>query len=198
MNMKIKQLANQYPWPKQKPNVPEDTHGWCETAQQKMFEELVNPEMSVILELGTWLGKSARVLLSLAPQATVICVDHWIGSRDHNEDEVLRMKLPTLYETFLVNLWNDQGRVIPIRSTTVAAMEKIHQCQIVPDLIYIDAGHDYQDAYADISTSLQLFPKSMICGDDWSWEGVRQAVTELAEKHNKSIALSDQQCWWFE
>jgi len=198
MNSKTQQLAQHYPWPDQKPEVPEDFHGWCEVSQEKMFEQLVRPDMSVIVELGTWLGKSTRLLLSMAPQATVICVDHWLGSREHREDEELNKRLPTLYETFLVNLWDQRNQVIPVRLTTLEALEEIHQSQIVPDLIYIDAGHAYQDAWTDISTSLRLFPQSVICGDDWSWAGVRQAVQEIAEAHNKSIVLSDQQCWWFE
>jgi len=194
----ILQLAQKYPWPNRKPEVPEDLHGWCETPHRKMFEQILHPKMSLILELGSWLGKSTRLLLSMAPQAVVICVDHWLGSREHHENEEFSTKLPTLYETFLVNLWEDRNRVIPVRLTTIAALKEIHQCQVIPDLIYIDAGHAYRDVHADINTSLQLFPTSMICGDDWSWEEVRRAVTEIAEEHNKSIALSDQQCWWFE
>ena len=137
-------------------------------------------------------------LLSMAPQAVVICVDHWLGTQEHREDEEWCKKLPTLYETFLVNLWEERKRVIPVRFTTVMALEEIHQRQIVPDLIYIDADHAYQAVYADVTTSLRLFPTSVICGDDWSWDEVRQAVTQIAKEHHKSIALSDQQCWWFE
>ena len=196
--LKIQKLVQKYPWPDQKPEVSGDIHGWCDLSQQKMFEQIVTPETSMILELGTWLGMSTQLLLNMAPQAMVICVDHWLGSREHHENEDFRKKLPTLYETFLVNLWEERKRVIPVRLATLAALDEIHQCQIVPDLIYIDASHAYQDVYADINTSLQLFPTSVICGDDWSWEEVRRAVMEIAEEHNKSIALSNQQCWWFE
>ncbi|MCL2624233.1 MAG: class I SAM-dependent methyltransferase [Planctomycetaceae bacterium] len=194
----ITQLAQKYPWPAQKPEVPEDLHGWCDISHRKMFEQILHPKMSVILELGSWLGKSTRLLSSMAPQAVVICIDHWLGSQEHHENEAYCQKLPTLYETFIVNLWEERERVIPVRLTTVAALEEIRQHQIVPDLIYIDAGHAYQDVHADISTSLRLFPMSVICGDDWSWEDVRRAVTEIAGEHNKSIALSDQQCWRYE
>ena len=139
----------------------------------------------------------------MAPQATVICVDHWLGSQEHHHNEKFRLKLPTLYETFLVNLWEERDRVIPIRLRTTEALEEIYRFQIVPDLIYIDAGHTYQDVLADVGTSLRLFPASVICGDDWSWEEVRRAVVEIAEEQSKSIALSGQQapgvqCWWFE
>jgi len=194
----LRQLARKHPWPERKPEVPEDLHGWCETAHQTMFERVVNPKMSVIVELGAWLGKSTRFLLSLAPQATVICVDHWLGSLEHHENEQWCQKIPTLYETFLVNLWEERDRVIPVRQTTLAAMEEIHRHKIVPDLIYIDAGHTYQEVHADTTASLRLFPASRICGDDWSWQEVRRAVSEIAEQQNQSIALCEQQCWWFE
>jgi len=197
-NSGLQQLAQMYPWPNEKPEVPENLHGWCGAPQQNMFGQIVRPEMSVILELGSWLGLSTRLLLNMAPQVTVICVDHWRGSQEHHANEEFRQKLPTLYETFLVNLWEERKRIIPVRLTTLAALEEIHQCQIIPDLIYIDASHTYRDVYADISTSLRLFPRSVICGDDWSWGEVRLAVMEIAKKQNKSIILSNQQCWWFE
>lgn len=197
LNPQIKQLVQAYPWPDQKPEVPGNSHGWCWPVHRKMFERLLNPKTSIILELGTWLGKSTRLLLNMAPQATVICVDHWLGSINHRDNKKLRTMLPTLYETFLVNLWDDRDRVVPLRSTTVAALEEIHRRQIVPDLIYIDAGHEYQDVHADVSMSLRFFPTSVICGDDWNWEGVRQAVTEIAREYEKPFAVSDQRCWWF-
>ena len=152
----------------------------------------------MVVELGSWLGLSARFFLDIAPNAMVICVDHWQGSLEHHHDEKWRKMLPTLYETFLVNLWSYRDRIIPLKAGTIEGLKLIHSLGIHPDLIYIDASHEYDAVFQDVQTAMALFPKSTICGDDWSWDGVRQAVTENATHFQQTVFTEGGHAWYFQ
>jgi hypothetical protein len=89
---------------------------------------------------------------------------------------VWREMLSTLYETFLVNCWDYRAQIIPVRASTIEALELLHTLGMEPDLIYVDAGHDYTHVYQDVETARQLFPRATLVGDHWAAEGVQQAV----------------------
>ena len=196
----FQQLALKYPWPSEKPDVPVQQQGWCDEPNQKMLSSLLNGPIKIIVEIGSWLGNSARFILESAPQANMICVDHWFGSKEHleSEHEHIRKIIPTLYETFLVNLWDYRSRLVPLRTDSIRGLHEIHRSGVKPDLIYIDASHDYHNVFEDVKTALDLFPNSVICGDDWHYEDVRRAVGELAQEYGKKIIAGGDRVWWFE
>jgi len=196
----FQRLAQKHPWPTEKPSVPANLQGWCDEPNQKMLSGLLDETTKIVVEVGSWLGSSARFILKHVPVAKIVCIDHWLGSREHweSEAEYILEQIPTLYETFLVNLWDDRSRVVPLRTDSVHGLREIHRAGIKPDLIYIDATHDYPNVLEDVKTALDLFPGSTICGDDWHYEGVRQAVGELAQEYGKKIVTEDHRVWWFE
>jgi hypothetical protein len=126
------------------------------------------------------LGLSTRYIADLVPSAKVIAVDHWRGSPEHHRRPEIAALLPTLYDTFLVNCWEYQDRIFPLRMTTKDGLETIHQYGLQPDVIYIDADHAYEATKGDVELARTLFPTALIVGDDWDWEGVRRAVIETA------------------
>jgi predicted O-methyltransferase YrrM len=135
-------------------------------------------DVKIILELGSWLGRSTRWMAEQSPNAVVLAIDHWQGSVEHHATPEWRAMLPTLYVTFIKNCWTLKDRVVPVRMDTVLGMQLVHRHAILPDLVFIDAGHDYVSARADLSNALGLFPHAILCGDDFMWEGVARTVTE--------------------
>jgi hypothetical protein len=65
----------------------------------------------------------------------------------------------------------------------------------MPDLIYIDAAHDTESVASDVATALRLFPKSVLVGDDWSWDSVRTGV-ERAFSCSGRVIQSKGVCWY--
>jgi predicted O-methyltransferase YrrM len=130
----------------------------------------------LIVELGSWTGRSTRLLAELAPGATIVAIDHWKGSPEHSDDPELREALPRLYETFLAECWANRERIIPVRMGSVPGLRAVAQAGLAPDAIYIDADHSYGSVVADLTAALDLFPNAVIVGDDWDWEDVRRAV----------------------
>lgn len=84
--------------------------------------------------------------------------------------------LPHLYNNFLAVNWDHRDRLIPIREDTAAGLELVAEYGIKPDLIYIDASHDYEDVIWDLELSSRLFPDAQVIGDDYDFPGVRRAV----------------------
>jgi len=62
------------------------------------------------------------------------------------------------------------------------------------DLVFIDADHSYEAVRADIQAWLPLVRRGgILCGHDYHWPGVRQAVEELLPIHH-----ADPVNWWVE
>jgi len=142
----------------------------------------VKPGMHTIVELGAWLGLSTRRLADLAPAATIISVDHWQGSPEHQRQERYQKLLPRLYETFLPRCWAYRERVVPLRMSTVDGLRKVAEFGVQPDLIFVDAEHSFDAVTRELALARQLFPKAALVGDDYDWRGVRDGVNDFARR----------------
>ncbi len=186
----VETLRKKYPWPSEKPSVPPPpSRNWLFPSTKDVLAKSIPREAAVIVELGSFTGRSTRYLLELAPQATILAVDHWRGSSDmQNDAEVVEM-LPRLYETFLSECWLWRERIVPVRQTTLDGLREIAAAGVVPDAIYLDADHSYEAVRADLALLLERFPHSRIIGDDWDWPGVQQAVREVASQHSLQVEV---------
>jgi len=178
----LSDLVTANPWPAVKPALDFDDQGWLADEHKVFVKPYLSPDAKVILELGSWLGKSTRLWLRLAPNATLICVDTWRGSTDMigNVDAEPRLAAGLMYEQFLANQWDERHRVIPIKTDSQIGMEQVAAAGVVPDFIYFDTEHTTTHVRAELETALRLFPTSQFYGDDWGWPSVQKAVTEFA------------------
>ena len=71
----------------------------------------------------------------------------------------------------------------------------MHQAGIKPDVIFIDADHNYENVLKEIETAFRLFPNAVICGHDYAdyWSGVIKAANEAAIKYGKTAAVLEWQ-----
>ena len=186
---KIKTLARSVPWPKEKPNVPIPTEhtGWLQDGTRAVLSHGLTSEMQLVVELGAWLGTSTRFMADLAPAATVISIDHWEGSPEHQTRSEWKEMLPTLYEAFLSMCWDARDRIIPLKMTTLAGLRLIAEHGLQPDLIYFDAEHTYEAVRKELELCGQLFPNAILVGDDYEEPGVAQAVQEHAARRGFEV-----------
>lgn len=191
--MGLEDLKAKYAWPVEMPRVNPDAHGWFGECNEHVLSLFLNKETTVVLELGSWLGKSTRFILHKANRATVFAVDHWQGTKQITDDEpACATKLPTLYDTFLVNCWAYRDRLVPMKANTVDAMAELYNAQVVPDVVYLDAAHDFESANADLDAVIKFFPNAVIVGDDFSpkWDGVMRAVWQHAETTARGVIFA--------
>jgi len=173
-------LRERYPWPAERPEGLPGCMGWCAGENRSAFTSLLNAETQVVLELGSFEGLSSGLLCEAAPNATILCVDHWKGSAEHHKRPHWNERLAKLYDSFLMHLWEHRDRVVPMRTSTLEGMREISALGIKPDLVYVDASHDEESVFQDTTTALQLFRESIIIGDDWTKQSVRMGAVRAA------------------
>jgi len=185
-NKRLQELVNLYPWPDKKPDLLFNSGGWFPECNQSILSGFLNGETKLVLELGAWIGLSTRWIADHAPMATVVTIDHWLGSPENANDKLI----PILYDQFVSNCWNYNGRIVPVRTNTVKGVQMVKELGLKPDVIYVDAGHDYDSAVRDIKMCMDF--GCPLVGDDFnpnSWPGVVRAVWEMSVDFGRDLTV---------
>lgn len=124
-----------------------------------------------IIEIGTLFGFSTNALaIGKASHIPLITVDTFtwnpIGMPNWRHEELTRKGLAYLVAKQNVRL---------VKSTADSFYQLYDGGQ--PSLVFIDADHSYEAVRKDIDFAERVGAK-IICGDDFSWPGVRKAVEE--------------------
>jgi Methyltransferase domain len=193
----ISRLRDAFPWPAAKPQVKEAAEfpGWFGAGTDTILARMLPQHARVVVELGAWLGMSTRHIAKLAPEATVISVDHWEGSPEHRAGAQFQGMLPTLYDSFLAECWDYRNRIIPLRLSTVDGLRTIAKYGIEPDLIFIDAEHSYEAVTTELELASELFPQARLVGDDFDWRGVQDAVQNFARRRGMNVDRDGARGW---
>jgi len=202
------QLQAEFPWPDEVPDLPFDPHGMLPRDFDNLRSLRTLPyKQLVILEIGSWLGASARWWLRGTGRSKIICVDPWTGNKEHQDTdrEEVTSRLPRLQDQFLANMRQFHSRVVPVPLTSAEALPRIAELGVQPHVVYIDGSHEYDDVVTDLNMSYRLFPDAYMCGDDFSWkhpdedEGqpVMRALSTFIEKHPEFtlIASAEGSTW---
>ncbi len=166
--------------------LPFSDHGWYGNAvpMERLFKEY---PIKTVIEVGSWLGLSTRHLATLVPEGGVVyAVDHWQGSSEHQAETKV---LSTLYQQFLSNTIHAglTHKIIPIRMDSLEAAQSL---KVVPDMIYVDASHETDAVYRDLTAWFPLVKgHGILCGDDWWWRTVREAVILFAQENNLRLIV---------
>lgn len=178
-------------------DLPFDGQGWFSNAEQ--MENLIAAKSPrTVIEVGSWLGTSTRFIASRLQQSggLLYAVDTWKGSPNesiHLQDP----RLPFLFQLFLSNVKHAglTEVIIPVRMNSLEAAAALN---VKADLIYIDASHDAPSVIEDI---LHWYPhltlNGVMCGDDWNWQGVQEAVIHCASLLNVKVNASGN-FWYYE
>ena len=142
-----------------------------------------------ICEVGSWKGKSSHAILSGLKKANkggrLTCCDTWKGSIDPRDDTNWMAKQEDVYSVFKNNLAEFDNLTMVRKESTEAAKDFEDGFF---DMIFIDAGHDFDSVVADIKSWLPKLKKGgVIAGHDFErsfWMTVIEAVhQELGVPH---------------
>lgn len=163
-------------------------------SQARLFDQYIDElKPSLIVEVGTWFGASAIHMTKSALKHTdkfeMICVDTWLGSCEHWTDDLGKRinGIPITYQQFMSNIIHEQLQdfVIPLPIDSINGYHVLMDRYIIPDLIYVDAGHQYQSAKYDIDLYSDLLRKDgVLIMDDIDYPPVFKAATEVLGKFN--------------
>lgn len=182
-------------------SYPMDLQGWCD--EPEIFDVVIDQlRPQLIIEVGSWKGTSAHRMINRAMQytdASIICVDTWLGSSEHWVNPNWRSMLnirngrPTLHEQFMANVVHAglQNRVVPIPlpsrlASRVLSDMRLGGAPLTAAMIYIDGAHDEESVNEDIASYWPLVsPGGVMLGDDCAepWVGVINAVEKFRREH---------------
>ena len=181
-----------------------DMQGWMADQFVTYFKVAVEKyTQPLIIEVGTWKGKScitmAQHLKDNNINGKIIAIDTFLGSPEHMEVHAKELGLrdhgiPPIYKQFLANVQhNDVVKYIyPFPISSIQGGHYLEMKNVMADIIYIDAGHEYESVKLDI----EVFWRRLKYGgtmifDDWSWPGVRKAISEFASQRKSEIQYFD-------
>lgn len=153
-------------------NQPDDLgEMWMGEEHLKVLPEAVQgyDESSVLLEMGTWKGRSCILFLESNPKIRFHCLDSWhLGGHDEFIENIERHGV--------------KDRVVKIKDYSKNVARYFPAANV--DFIYLDACHKEESVYNDLATCRAILkPGGIVLGDDWQMETVRRAV-ERAMDHN--------------
>ncbi len=186
-----------------------DTHGWNGT-HGALSRAVLADKPEIIVDLGVWKGQSTITLANaqkdVNPKGYVVAVDTFLGSPEHwsidRADIHAALKFqngrPSFYDVFLSNvvLNGMQDRILPIPQTSENAAIIMKKNGIVPNLVHIDAAHEYEPALRDMEIYWDLLaPGGLLMGDDFPWVGVARAVVHFSDRLGIPFSVENPK-WW--
>ena len=173
-----------------------DIQGW-NSHHEFLSDTITQNRPSLVVELGVWKGGStmyiAETLRSNRIDGCVVAVDTWLGSWEHwEQDEHFHSLLfqngyPSMFYTFLTNVVerNLKEYVVPLPLDSANAAFVLSRRSIVPQVVHIDGGHDYEAVLSDLQRWWALLePGGTLIADDYDvegivWPSVRDAVNDF-------------------
>jgi predicted O-methyltransferase YrrM len=147
--------------------------GWMSIGELNWLHKTAG-EMDSIVEIGSWKGRSTHALLS-GCKGKVIAVDTWKGTPGEAGQPFIDAESRDVFtEDFMKNV-GEFPNLEPMRMTSLEAAALIPDKSV--DMVFIDGAHNYESVRDDIEAWLPKARK-LICGHDYQWHGVQEAVTE--------------------
>jgi hypothetical protein len=194
-------------------NIP----GMCDHEKVRALYEIARycPRGDIV-EVGSWWGKSAFVLLRLAQCFAIgklLCVDPWSDAHLVQNDKgalvdntAARFSAEEAFQVFLVNLLPYAGQdmnYLRMPSTDGARRYRSNACITSPQfastqyhggiaLLHVDGNHAYDNVKADITAwGDAVLPGGWIVLDDYTWpfgDGPQRTGDEFLREHASRIA----------
>lgn len=148
-------------------------------------------ECKAIVEFGSFHGRSSRALGDNCIHGRVWCVDPWNGEYPTVRGDIASTVNTFVYPQFCKNLGDliSSGRVVPHRGFSWS-----FKLPYQVDMVFIDGDHRYETVLKDIDKALELLrDDGLICGHDWGWPTVQQAVLD---KLGSVKVVESTSIWW--
>ena len=222
INLGLLALRRDNPWPEfgygeiEPFYLPLDGGG--RSGREIVFEVIKARNIELMIEVGCFLCGSTLQWLRASENLKIVGVDPWdqnwaiyiermvldpLRARTvfHLSDKQIEAIVRNIrrFGNFCVALNNVRlykERFIPVRRKAPEAFHYLHDREIDPGLIYIDADKKRED----LDTAHELFPNAVLCGDDWLWPDetgilrMQEHVKAFAKEHGYEVR-SARQTW---
>lgn len=154
---------------------PTFTDDWT-TRNFPVWRDLLSKRqgIKVILEVGSWEGRSALFWLEHVPECQLTCIDAWSNEDAPTIDgnKFTPAQVAKGEDNFNRNvIWSHENRVAKIKARSTEALARLNLTKYWADLIYIDAGHLAHEVYADATLAWPLLrTHGIMIFDDFRWD----------------------------
>lgn len=183
----ITRIRRIFSWPSQRPKVKYPKgfiDGWFVHNRAQYLVPFFH-KSKTILELGTWVGRSTRFFHDHS-SATIVCVDHWLGSPVHQKDHYANTT-KSLWDFFVNRCWDMRKRIIPVRMTICDALPFLNSLGLKPNFIFIDADHSYKGTMNNLKMCHSFWPEATITGHDYHLETVTLALRDFCNENHFKV-----------
>jgi predicted O-methyltransferase YrrM len=117
-----------------------------------------------VVEIGSWVGRSASAWAEALPEAEIYCVDPWPSTKNHNLSNPSHSIMEEPYEAFLKNTARFRN-IHPLRMKS----DQLADVFLPPiDLVFIDGDHSGPALARDLETARTITEDcGVICGHDY-------------------------------
>ena len=163
--------------------VPGFTENWFPQQSREVLADLVRAVVEVdglIVEIGSWEGRSTVAMANAAHPRSVKAIDTWEGSPGEISADLAARR--DVFARFHANINHyTRGNVDVYRMGWRQWMDR---WDLFPEvrfaLVFIDAEHTYTEVRDNIKAVLPLMsPGGIVCGDDQHHPPIRQALDEI-------------------
>jgi predicted O-methyltransferase YrrM len=133
-------------------------------------------EAKTCVEVGCKDGRTTAHVLEQCPDVRVVAIDPWAALPNAAEDYTDH-NFKQIENAFWERVGAHKERVDMLRMTSLEAVKALKDELF--DVVFIDAGHDYDNAFADISAWWPMVrDDGFLCGHDFQqkFSGVMRAV----------------------
>lgn len=158
-----------------------------------------------IVEIGVAYGYHAEQILDACPMIRYLGIDPFVAGYDATDalaTDVQRLFRDTP-ENSMHRLYQSVTAKLAARFKGRAAVWRMHSQEAADffpdrgfDLVYVDGDHTLEGVTKDLSAWIpKIKPGGIFCGDDYDWDGVRQAVNKFAAQRGLALAPSPPKKW---
>ena len=170
-------------------NETDEIDGWLYSDEIMLLHHLAKDIDGLIVEIGSWKGKSATAITSALKNGELYCIDTFKGSKEHDIDNLL--------ELFIENTKKYEDKITYIPMMSKYAAEKFDDDSI--DMLFIDGSHEYKDVKSDLELYFKkVKPNGVILIHDTKtadadtiegkgWKGPIKASNEFIENNKYEI-----------
>lgn len=174
--------------------APGFTEDWFCQESRELLARLVRSVVDVdglIVEIGSWEGRSSVTLAHAAHPRIIECVDTWLGSPDDVSSELAAER--DVCAQWCVNVAAfTEGNV---RAHRMGWREFVPTIDEPVAFCFIDAEHTYLEVHDNLRAVLPLMaPGGIICGDDVHHPPVKAAVADVLDPNEVNVEAT---CWWW-
>ena len=194
----LNELRKRYPWPSVRLHADLEDWSLDGGGKELVLDIIRHRNIRLMVEVGAFVGGSAKIWLQANPSLTLIAIDPWEGdwwvgyARQHGRERLAQVFAGQdgPFEAFASLLWDFRDRVIPMRGRSPGVLEELNDLGIRPGLFFLDSNKSGEE----LGLCQNLFPGAALTGDDWTWEQngaypIRAAVKQFAGQRGLSCKV---------